>query len=118
MVQLMIVENGLLTAYPFEAYSDLLKRKDLDRIDFFDSETGKIIAYKNLKPKVSHIDTYKVFVDSKDLDSLSDFVDSLSHPERIVLRESLEKSKTKLIRTLYFDYKKQVWIEPERILSK
>jgi len=121
MVQLVICPKGkTFESYSADAYSDLIKRTDIDRIDFFCSTTGKLVAFKllNTENKLDHIGTYKVFVDSNDINRLSDFVDTLSHPERIVLRESLEKTKTKLIRTLYFDYQKQVWIEPERILSK
>jgi hypothetical protein len=46
-----------------------------------------------------------------DFDKLSDYVDSLSHADRIELRESLVSVECdKLARSLFYDYDKQCWI--------
>lgn len=43
---------------------------------------------------------------------LSDSIDKLTHVERIKLRNELTKiGEERHIRTLYYDYEKQVWIQ-------
>lgn len=55
---------------------------------------------------------YLKYLETASHDELSDWVDTLTHGERIELRQELEKDGCKqLIRSLYFDYDKQVWIE-------
>jgi hypothetical protein len=42
---------------------------------------------------------------------LSDMVEAMSHADRIALRSELEKlDEKRLIRNLYYDYKRQSWI--------
>jgi hypothetical protein len=46
-----------------------------------------------------------------DFNKLSDWIDSLSHEQRIELRKELETAKCdKIARNLYYDYDKQCWI--------
>lgn len=44
---------------------------------------------------------------------LSGLIDKLSHAERIRLRTELENAgERRLLRSLFYDYSNQVWIEP------
>lgn len=47
-----------------------------------------------------------------DYTDVAQFVETLTHAERIAVRDILESVHcSKLIRNLYYDYKQQLWIE-------
>lgn len=55
---------------------------------------------------------YMKLAETIDAGQLADLVETLTHAERVQLRAELEAAGcTKLIRSLYYDYKTQTWIE-------
>lgn len=54
---------------------------------------------------------YKNLYESNKHDELSDFIDTLSHEDRIKLRMHLTKHNLPALRNLYFDYITQEWIK-------
>jgi hypothetical protein len=87
-----------------------LGRKGLTNIYFvgglhFDAMSCIIVLSKGRNMKEQYLNLLG------DFNKLSDWIDSLSHEQRIELRNELEVAGcNKLARNLYYDYDKQCWI--------
>ena len=62
--------------------------------------------------KISATEYIRLVQDSRNFDYLYDIVNELTHSERLYLRQKLtDLGCNKHIRSLYYDYDKQVWIK-------